>query len=72
MKLGTYLRKNRTTQAEFARRLGVTQQALSNWISGERFPRRGHLIRIHQETDGAVTPRDFIDHGGVNGYRRKI
>ena len=71
MKLGTYLRKNGIPQSEFARILGVTQQAVAHWVAGERFPRRGHLIRIHQKTDGAVTPRDFIDHGGVNGYRRK-
>ena len=67
MKLGTYLRKNGIPQSEFARILGVTQQAVANWVSGERFPRRAHLILIHRKTDGAVTPRDFVDMEHTDG-----
>ena len=61
MKLGDWLRRNGVTRADFARRIGVSPGAVtlicredSPWMSRET------AGRIVAETDGAVTPNDFL------------
>lgn len=34
------------SQGEFAKRLGVSQSAVSQWLSGTREPKHSHLQRI--------------------------
>jgi len=34
--LKAWLQRNKITQAQFARLLGTTQQAVSNWVHGQR------------------------------------
>ncbi len=61
MRLDDWLRRNRVSRAEFARRLGVTPGAVTQicreegaWLSRET------AERIVAETGGAVTPNDFL------------
>jgi 3,4-dihydroxy 2-butanone 4-phosphate synthase/GTP cyclohydrolase II len=61
MKLGDWLKRNSVTRADFARRIGVSAGAVTlicreqgAWISRET------AERIVAETDGAVTPNDFL------------
>ena len=61
MRLADWLRRNRVSRAEFARRLGVTPGAVTQicreegaWLSRET------AERIVAETGGAVTPNDFL------------
>lgn len=56
---GEFLRLNRITQAEFAEKIGATQQSVSLWASGVSVPRRGAMARITKITDGLVTANDF-------------
>ena len=64
MKLGDWLKRNSMTRADFARRIGVTPGAVTlicrehgSWLS------RGTAERIVAETQGAVTPNDFLSSG---------
>jgi 3,4-dihydroxy 2-butanone 4-phosphate synthase / GTP cyclohydrolase II len=61
MKLGDWLKRNRVTRADFARRIGVSPGAVTlicrehgSWLSRET------AERIVAETVGAVTPNDFL------------
>jgi 3,4-dihydroxy 2-butanone 4-phosphate synthase/GTP cyclohydrolase II len=61
MKLGDWLKRNSVTRAEFARRIGVSAGAVTlicreqgAWLSRET------AERIVAETQGAVTPNDFL------------
>ncbi len=61
MKLGDWLKRNSVTRADFARRIGVSAGAVTlicreqgAWVSRET------AERIVVETDGAVTPNDFL------------
>ena len=62
MKLGDWLKRNQVTRADFARRIGVSPGAVTlicrehrSWLSRET------AERIVAETQGAVTPNDFLD-----------
>jgi hypothetical protein len=63
MDLKTYLRENNTDAAAFAIRVRVTKEAVRLWISGGRTPRPIIMRRIVDETNGAVTPNDFLPSG---------
>ena len=59
------------TQAEFAARLGTTQQTVSEWERGARRPRRmaRRLLALVAEQSGVYDPSDggFPDGGGPPG-----
>src|SRR5579871_6537196 len=64
MNLGDWLKRNSMTRADFARRIGVTPGAVTlicrehgSWLSRET------AERIVAETQGAVTPNDFLSSG---------
>lgn len=52
MDLKTYLSEHSITQAAFAKRLHVTQGAVSAWVGGRVPPIR--VLQIEQATGGAV------------------
>jgi 3,4-dihydroxy 2-butanone 4-phosphate synthase/GTP cyclohydrolase II len=61
MKLGDWLKRNRITRADFARRIGLSPGAVTlicrengAWLSRET------AERVVAETRGAVTPNDFL------------
>lgn len=60
MKLADFLSETGLSVIDFAGRIGVTRQALHRYISGERRPEWDVLLRISKETDGKVTPNDFL------------
>jgi 3,4-dihydroxy 2-butanone 4-phosphate synthase / GTP cyclohydrolase II len=61
MKLGDWLKRNQMSRTDFARRIGVSPGAVTlicrehgSWLSRET------AERIVAETQGAVTPNDFL------------
>ncbi|MBB2959883.1 helix-turn-helix transcriptional regulator [Methylobacterium sp. R2-1] len=61
MRLADYLHQAEIKPSAFAERLGVTRQTLWRYMSGDRRPEWDVLERIRAETDGQVTPNDFLD-----------
>lgn len=66
-KLEKYLAEKKLTQAEFAERIGSSQENVSRYISGTRFPRPRTLARIIEETNGELTAGDFLPLQPMNG-----
>lgn len=60
MELKDFLIVNSMTQAEFAREIGTTQQAVSQWLAGACVPRQPVMAKIYRFTAGQVTPNDFL------------
>ena len=60
MRLNDYLASHDETDAAFARRIGVTPQAVSRYKLAQRRPEWSVLTRIQEATGGKVTPNDFI------------
>lgn len=48
--LSDYLRDTKTTQKEFADRVGVSQPTVCDWVNGEHVPTSQMLVRISAET----------------------
>ena len=61
MKLASYLDINGMTDAEFARRLGVSRHTVGRYRLGERFPHPEGLTKIPRITGGQVTANDFAN-----------
>lgn len=55
MDLNTYLTTNGLSQGAFAKRLGVTQGAVWQWISGESRITAERAVQIETETGGEVS-----------------
>ncbi|MBA9067461.1 transcriptional regulator with XRE-family HTH domain [Methylobacterium sp. RAS18] len=62
MRLADYLHKAEIKPSAFAERLGVTRQTLWRYMSGDRRPEWDVLERICAETEGQVSPNDFLDN----------
>jgi predicted transcriptional regulator len=64
MTLKEYLDANsEVTRADFAKRIGVSEAALSMYVSNKRFPKAFTLIQIERETQNQVTASDMaMDH----------
>ena len=60
MLLQKYLTENKITAAEFAKTVGLTRQAVNNYINGRRFPKHDILKKILLATGGAVSANDFL------------
>ena len=61
MKLQEYLKSESVGQEAFAEKIGVSQQAVALWVSGDRIPRPGAMHTIWAVTDGRVGPNDFYN-----------
>lgn len=59
MKLATYLSQVDMSVPAFAAKLGTSRQNVDRWCKGVT-PRRNDLMRILAETEGKVTPNDFV------------
>lgn len=59
MKLHQYLKRERISNAEFARKIGVSRISIWRYSKGVHFPRWEFLTRIMKETNGEVTYLDF-------------
>lgn len=59
MTLNEYLAQNSLTQSNFAERIGVSSEAVNQWVKGVRSPRPKSILDIERETDGAVSFHDW-------------
>ena len=59
MKLSDWLTRADLTQADFAKRLGVSREIVRLWCLGERRPQPRHLTKIVKATAGKVGVLDF-------------
>lgn len=62
MNLADWLKSNRVTRVAFAARIGVSPSYVTGLCSGAYWPGREVIKRITQETNGAVTANDFLNH----------
>jgi DNA-binding transcriptional regulator YdaS (Cro superfamily) len=60
MRLDEYLTTSNLTNAEFAKRIGVSTVAVQYWRHGQRIPRPAQMQAIREATKGEVTPNDFL------------
>ena len=65
MKLSAWLSQpnpdgSRKRRDEFAARIGVTPQMISAYCSDRMWPGKERMEAIVRETEGAVTPNDFL------------
>lgn len=60
MKLGEYLKKNKLTQAEFAKKIDSHQAHVSELIAGKVLPRIPTIALIRDATGGAVDYADWL------------
>lgn len=58
MGLQQYLKDNRISPAEFARRLSISRSHLHEVLKGRKGASLELALRIQEETDGEVTPSD--------------
>lgn len=60
MQLKDWLAENPVTQRQFAGRIGVSDSAMSRYLSGDRIPKPAIITRIFQATGGQVTANDWF------------
>lgn len=60
MTLRKWLSQNGCSQADLARRVGVSQSAIARYAAGTRFPRPAIMDAIARETGGEVQPGDLV------------
>ena len=59
MKLAAYLSSIGMSRSAFATKLGTSRQNVTRWCEGVT-PRRDDMLRLLAETEGKVTPNDFV------------
>jgi len=60
MKLRAWLDREQMSVERFACEIDAKYPSVLKWADGERFPRRGMLMKIIKVTNGEVTPNDFL------------
>lgn len=60
MKLDAYLSEMGMSKAAFAKLIGVSEEAVRRYVTGERKPDWPVLARIAKHTDGRVSADDFM------------
>jgi transcriptional regulator with XRE-family HTH domain len=55
-----YIRDSGISQSELARRLGVSQPTVSDWISGKKTPSGDKVLSLAKEMD--VTPERVLKY----------
>jgi 3,4-dihydroxy 2-butanone 4-phosphate synthase/GTP cyclohydrolase II len=70
MKLADWLTRAGVSRSDFAKRIGVTPGAVTQFCRAEgAWLARGTAQRILSETRGAVTPNDFLEGAGALSWR---
>lgn len=54
MTISDYLELMQMSQADLAKQLGVSQGAVSHWVTGRVLPRAQHALLLEQITGGRV------------------
>ena len=62
--LTQYLAEKNITQGQFADMMGVTQSAVSKWVSGHP-PKRTLMQKIEQATNGKVPVRVWFEENAA-------
>lgn len=62
MNLREYLDKREISQSEFADMIGVTKQAVSKYLSGERSPKTPVAMKIQKITHGNVSMEELMEY----------
>lgn len=60
MKLAEWLEREKISRSEFARRIDVSPGAVTGWCDGSFWINKDKAQRIFDETNGEVTPTDFM------------
>lgn len=60
MRLGDWLKAKNKNASEFAPLIGVGVSAVTRYVNGDRVPRPEIMVKIFEETGGAVTANDFV------------
>ena len=60
MQLSAWLEQQKINRSEFARRVGVSPAAVTGWCDGSFWISKDKAQKIFDETEGAVTPNDFL------------
>ena len=61
MKLKEYLAQFAVKQKDFARNIGVSEVAVTNYLSGNRYPKPYVMRKIFEATGGLVDANSFYD-----------
>ena len=59
MNLPAYLEKHQLTQEQFAKKLGVSQGLVWQWLSGKQTITAERAVEIEKETDGEISKHDL-------------
>jgi len=70
MRLNAYLRKTKTTQREFANKMGVSPALVSAWVLGTTKITPEWAIKIEAKTDGVIL-REQIHPKLYRGFVRE-
>jgi transcriptional regulator with XRE-family HTH domain len=65
MKLSKYMEVKGLSDAQFAALGPFPIRTVEKWRRDERYPRRRHLQRIAEATNGDVMPNDFAGIPGI-------
>jgi transcriptional regulator with XRE-family HTH domain len=68
VKLDLYLAQTHTSRQDLAKALGVSNESVRRYCSGERKPDWTVLAKLTQITHGAVSANDFVP----TGKRRRV
>lgn len=61
MKLSAWLEQQKIRDADFAREIKVSRQAIGRYKAGDRVPKHPIMLRIQKATADAVRPQDFFE-----------
>jgi len=61
MTLNTYLKNRHLSYGQFAKKIGVSRNAVYFWATGRRRPSIENTLKIEAETDRLVTARDLFN-----------
>jgi transcriptional regulator with XRE-family HTH domain len=60
LNIQTYLKISKIPQKDFAKMIGVTSQAVSNYIAGRRTPSLRLIQKMYEVTKRAITAKDIL------------
>ncbi len=69
MPLEEWMALTATSQGQLARHLGITQTAISRYLSGQRIPRPSVMLDIYEVSDGDVSPDDLVLGQTIKGSK---
>ena len=67
MKLAEYMVSKGLRQSDLAKKLGVSQVTVHNWVNGKRPPSGLHMMEIYVMSKGKVGLKDWAELFNVEG-----